>query len=203
MNDGENMQNKPHFFNLPVAFFLSFLAIPFSGYAQNINFRVVNALSEVKFTSKLPLRVVGKTGEIQGTVRGNLSDLSSIQAELSIPLNSLDTGIKRRNRTMWKKCLETEKYPDVKFVLSKVLAKTPVQWGKKTALEVEGIFDLHGIRRVEKFFVEALYDKVSRTLIIDAEFPIRLSDYQIKRPYILFFQFSDLIMINLNLVLSS
>lgn len=104
---------------------------------------------------------------------------------------------------MREKCLETGKFPDVRFSLSKVLTKKPVRPGEVTTLEVEGIFDLHGIKRTEKFLVDVLFDKGSREITINAEFPIRLSNYQISRPHILFFQLSDEIRINLDLVLSS
>jgi polyisoprenoid-binding protein YceI len=183
-----------------MALFL-FWVIPIFSHAQNIRFEVDSTSSQVQFTSKPPLKVVGKTNQIQGTVIGNVSSLSSIKAEFLVTLDSLDTGIKQRNKTMITKCLETDKYPNVLFKLSKILSTTPIKPDEKTQVEIEGIFDLHGIKRTERFIVDVLYNKVSQKLNISAEFPLLLSNYQIKRPHILFFKFSDVIVMNLNLTL--
>lgn len=200
MNDRLRMRKKSPIFGLFLLAVFSLLAMPVSGYAQGVRLRVDPASSQVRFTSKPPLRVVGKTNQIRGTVVGNLSSPSSLIAEFSVALDSLDTGINQRNKTMRDKCLETNKYPNVTFKLSKILR--PVRPGEKTQVEIEGIFDLHGIKRTEKLLVNVLYDNASKKLNINAEFLIRLSDYQIKRPHILFFQLSDLIKINLDLALS-
>lgn len=174
------------------------LATP-AAIAKTSRFKVDPALSEVAFTLDPPLRVVGKTQEIKGEVTGNLANPASIRAQFELPLTSLKTGNKRRDKTMCEKCFETDQYPIIHFTLMRILTPKSVTPGTKGPIEIEGTFDLHGVQKKERFSADVAND--SERLVVTAQFPLLLSDYKIERPKILFFRVSDKVTVSANLIL--
>jgi len=158
----------------------------------------------VTFTSHAPLEtVVGTTSKITGHIVVDPNNiLGAADGRFEVDLASLKTGIAMRDGHMRDKFLETAKYPNAVFVLTKViksdkdtlLDQTPVN------LIAEGDFTLHGITRKITVPLIVTYFKESKDtenkapgdlLHIEGAFDVLLSDYRIDRPQFVILKLDD------------
>jgi len=170
----------------------------------------------VTFTSKAPLEtIVGKTSKIHGFVTFDLNDITAgATGEFSVDLANLKTGIGLRDRHMRENHLETEIFPEAKFVLRSVKTNgnADLSDGFAKELTLEGDFSLHGvtlpksISAVVKYIAEPNPSdiKIPGPLVhIQAQFEIMLADYKIKRPQFLVMKLEEKQTINLDFYVSS
>lgn len=149
----------------------------------------------VTFTSKAPLEtIIGKTSQATGFVTVDIDDvMSATTGKFSVDLASLKTGIDMRDGHMRDNYLETAKYPNAVFEMTKVISadsdvltdQTPVN------IVVDGNFSLHGITKAITIPLTVTYFKETEStknrlpgdlLHIVGTFDILLSDYNIERP---------------------
>jgi len=185
-----------------------------------------DARDEISFTSKAPLeKIVGRAGKSRGEITiENLDDLSKgkLSAVFEVDLDSVKTGIELRDQHMREMYLETSKYPKAIFSLTKVVSSQVVTTDAKgnstaravkgltpntpTRLIVEGTLELHGKKlpiRISDMTVtyipESDMTKMVRKgdlLRLEGAFNIRLADYAINRPQMLFMRIADEVEIN-------
>ncbi len=152
----------------------------------------------ISFNSDAPIEViVGHTNDVKGEVVVDESlDLSKtpITAHFEVPLASIDTGIPLRNEHMRDNFLETAKYPNATFKLSKISTGV-IKPGQKLSVTADGEFTIHGVTvkkqvPVDIFYVKKCADKQKMPgcdlLQIKAKFPVKLDDHKIKRPEAVF-----------------
>lgn len=155
----------------------------------------------VSFASKAPIELVeGRTGKIKGTVvLDDTLDLSKtpIEANFSVDLASIDTGIEMRNQHMRDNFLETSKFPVARFKLRTLEEKRAVlKPGQSVTITAEGEFTVHGTTVTKYIPVDVTYfgpcpeaQKKSHAcdaIVIRTTFPVTLAQHDIKRPEMLF-----------------
>ncbi len=149
------------------------------------------------FFSKAPMESFeGKTDRIEGSVSADLADLASgVAVEVRVDMASLDTGIGLRNKHMRENHLETEKYPEAIFRAKRVLEApgSPLVPGSSAEFILAGSMTLHGVTRdIEAPVSVSCGESEGRIhLDISSEFPITLSDYDIKRPKFLVLKLNE------------
>jgi polyisoprenoid-binding protein YceI len=161
----------------------------------------------IQFTSQATLEtVVGHTSDAAGHIAINMdSILATKDAEFSVDLNSLDTGIGMRNNDMRKDFLETGKYPNATFKLTKFVSadKPTLAAGQPVHAVVEGDFTVHGKTKSYQIPVTLTFDSSSSSskmrlsgntgniLVIDGNWIIKLADHAITRPQMLFMRLAE------------
>lgn len=150
--------------------------------------------SEVVFTSKAPMESFdGRTDQISGHLTCNPDDLGQpVDLRMVVDLASLDTGIGLRNDHMCKNHLETDTYPEAVFTGGTVVGDRvgTLAAGASVDLTLAGTFDLHGVAR-EVAIPATVTMTAAGDLEVTAEFQVKLSDHDIKRPRFLVMKLAD------------
>jgi polyisoprenoid-binding protein YceI len=153
----------------------------------------------VKFISDAPMEdIEGITDKIDGYLYREGQDLTE-QSELyfEVDLNSLDTGIGLRNRHMRENYLETEKFPFTHFTGK--ITKADKIAENKYSVSVDGNMFIHGETR--PLTVEGEIIETSEMLQIRTAFQVKLSDYKIKIPQLMFLKINENIKLELDFFL--
>ena len=153
----------------------------------------------VKFISDAPIEdFEGVTSEIDGYIfweGDNLLEKSELYFEIN--LNALDTGIGLRNRHMRENYLEAKLFPTTWFKGScvKVTADGENRW----KVLVQGTMFIHGKERMKS--IEGVITREGSRLRITSQFGVKLSDYGITIPSIMFYKIDETMQLELNFVL--
>jgi polyisoprenoid-binding protein YceI len=164
--------------------------------------RMVYQLDEtkslVRFDAKAFLHdFAGKTSKVQGAVR--LSDpdrLADSEACIAIDAASLDTGNSTRDDNMRKDHLETAKYPTIGFRLAQVESARRDAGGWE--FTARGTLSLHGIDREIRLPIHARQD--GDGVRLTAKLPLKMSDYQIPIPKLLFIAVEDQVQVSFDVL---
>jgi polyisoprenoid-binding protein YceI len=143
----------------------------------------------VKFISKTPIESFeGITNQIDGYMYWEGDDLTKkSQLYFEVNLDALDTGIGLRNRHMKENYLETFRYPYAQFN-GKVI-KEETESENKSKVIVEGEMFIHGVAK--KMIVNGVVEKNKPSYRIQTDFIIKLSDYKIEIPSLMFMRISE------------
>lgn len=183
----------------PAATLLGFLALAAAAPGSATVFEIVpgGAGNQVRFESRATMETFdGKTDRVQGHVEVDPVSLGdSVTVRIEVDLSSLDTGIALRNRHMRENHLETSRFPMAFFEGGRVLGSSDrsLAPGRTVTLDLSGRFELHGVRRTITVPVEVTREDANGmvSLRISASFPVKLSDYEIKRPKFLLLKLAD------------
>ncbi|MGH8104512.1 MAG: YceI family protein [bacterium] len=168
------------------------------------------------FTSRAPLEtIVGTTSKVSGHITVNPDNvMDKPDVQILVDLASLNTGIERRDGHLRDSFLQTAQYPNATFTLTKLISVKPskLQDGKTILLKAQGTMEIHGLKQTIIADVEATYFKESEgtkakmpgdLLVADTEFALKLSQFSINRPQMLFMKLSDDIKIHVNATAST
>lgn len=151
--------------------------------------------NQIQFTSNAPLEdIQGTAAKIDGVVTFNLSDFAgTIKAKISVPVNSMNTGIELRNKHMMSaNWLDEQKYPLVSFELNSV-SNIKQLADNRLSFNVSGVFTLHGVSKEISASAEAVYLTESEQTVqrgpgdligISADFNLKLSDFKVQNSII-------------------
>lgn len=178
-----------------------------TAFATDTEFRVMDPLGRntVQFKTTAPLEdIVGITSQIEGYIRVDPEQLRTgpTGALLTVDLESLETGISLRDRHMREQYLHTDQHPKAALTLQRVkkAADARLTPGKPSRVVIEGSFTLHGIeRKIEVPATvtympqsEATMSKLPGNLLrVQAEFDVRLADFKIERPQMVFMKVGE------------
>jgi polyisoprenoid-binding protein YceI len=143
----------------------------------------------VKFISDAPIEdFEGITSNIDGYLYWEGDSLThNSELYFEVDLNTLDTGIGLRNRHMRDNYLETEKYPRTWF-RAEIVAVDSVS-ENEMRLRAKGTMFIHGVEREKE--IEGTLNRQDGRLQIQAQFEVKLSDYNIKIPSIMFYKIDE------------
>jgi polyisoprenoid-binding protein YceI len=150
----------------------------------------------VKFTSHTQIQDFdGTTKNIDGYLYNDGNDLAS-KSDLyfEVDLRTLDTGIGLRNRDMREDYLETDKYPMAHFK-GKVVNVSKIS-DNEYKVSADGNMFIHGVTKPLK--VNGTMKPSGNGYIINTKFDVKLSDYNIKIPKLMFLKLSEVINLALN-----
>lgn len=138
----------------------------------------------VEFISSAPLlEFSGISNHLAG-----LLDLDQKMVDFYVDLNTLETGIRRRDRDMRNSYLETDKYPFAEFT-GQITSEFDPKLIEAQVVTAEGAFSLHGVER--KIRVDGTLEPIGNDLELKAEWIVLLEDYNIDRPRVLFYELSE------------
>ena len=149
--------------------YLAFLFICFTNLAQAQVFKTDKGL--VEFLSE------NLNGEL------NVADST---LDFYVDLSTLSTGLKLRDEHMRENHLETDDFPFAEFT-GKVEGFNPAIADSQMVI-AKGSFTIHGVSK--DIVVEGKLIKEGNKICILAHFPVKLDDYNIKRPEFLFLKLS-------------
>ncbi|MTI86625.1 MAG: YceI family protein [Balneolaceae bacterium] len=133
---------------------------------------------EAIFHSKVPLHSF--TGSSEHLI--GLINLDAKTVDFYLDLATLDTGIGKRDRDM-RETLETDKHPFAEF-FGKLVSDFDPSISKKQTVMVEGDFKIHGVKRNVR--IDGTLQMTDQGLQLYASWILKLADYNIKPPQILF-----------------
>ncbi len=170
--------------------------ILFSGQAAE--FQVSKSRkNQVKFISDAPVESFeGITDQIDGYIYWDGGDLTrNSKLYFEVDLNTLDTGIGLRNRHMRENYLETDKFPRTyykgKIVSVQKMSENTYQ------VQAEGMMFIHGVEK--PLSVTGTISREEEGLFrIQTAFEIKLSDYKIKIPSLMFFKIDERMQLELD-----
>jgi polyisoprenoid-binding protein YceI len=165
----------------------------------------------VSFTSDAPIEViVGHTSAIKGKIDLDESlDLlkKPLDAEFTVDLTTIDTGIALRNEHMRNNFLETKRYPTAVFKVKSVSASpTVLQEGKKVTVKATGELSLHGNTVTREIPVDVTFSRTCADqgkfgkcdlIQIKSTFPVLFKDFNIQRPQIVFKKLADTVFVTI------
>lgn len=142
----------------------------------------------VKFISSTPvLDFEGTTNIIDGYIYWEGEELFSINNELyfEVDLNSLETGIGKRDSDMREDVLETDKWPKTSFK-GKIISVDSLK-GKSNEFNVtsSGKMFIHGHEKVME--IKAKINIDDNLMTVTSKFSVFLKDYDIEAPSLIAF----------------
>lgn len=138
----------------------------------------------VEFESSAPLLTFkGISNNLTGLI-----DFDQNLVDFYVDLNTLDTGVRLRNRHLRESYLETDKFPFAEFT-GRLLSDFDFQIAEPQPATVSGTFKIHGVER--EMDVEGTIQLVSDGLLLTASWVVRLEDHNIDRPSVVFYELAE------------
>ena len=148
-----------------------------SGEINSIEFLASSTLSNFE----------GKTSAVEGFIALDTTLYKNSRINLSVYLDSIDTGIGLRNKHMREKYLETDKFPVANY--SGTIINVKHLSYSESEIETEGILKIHGIEK--KYEISGKLFNYGKLYRVDAGFNVSLKDFNIEQPTFLFISVDD------------
>ena len=177
----------------PIVFTLLFIGlIPISTYAQVFGTNKGYA----EFESKASIE------SFKGISRNLTGQLSLAESTLDfyLDLNTIATGITLRDRQMRENYLETAKFPFAEFI-GKFYNAVDLSSRQPQQVYVLGNFTIHGVTK-EIELVATLTPMSNGRLKASAAWPLKLSDYDIDVPSLLFYRLNEVLNLSVQMELT-
>jgi polyisoprenoid-binding protein YceI len=172
---------------------LCFIFILFASFsfAQTQNYKVSPELSSLAFDVSAQMHSVhGVTKDFSGTISGDPKDITSAKITIRLDPTHIDTQNEKRDKVMREKSLEIEKFPFIEFESTSVeAASKSLQLNQPADATIKGVLKLHGVEKEITVPVRILWD--DRQLATDGTLNLKLDDYSIFRPKVLFFRLQN------------
>lgn len=167
---------------------ISFLLLPFFIFAEEYQVDKTKQ-NLVKFISDAPIEnFEGVTDKIDGYIALDESDfLKNSNLYFEVDLRTLDTGIGLRNRHMRENYLHTDKYPYTNYK-GKIIYTEKVS-DTEQKVTVDGTMSIHG--KTKPLKINGNLFKTENGYKIKAYFEVKLTDYNIEVPKLMFMKISE------------
>jgi polyisoprenoid-binding protein YceI len=132
---------------------------------------------------------------ISRNLSGQLA-LADSSLDFFLDLNTIATGITLRDRQMRENFLETEKFPFAEFT-GKFYNAIDLTKETPQKIFVRGTFTIHGVSK-ELDVVATVTPKGRTSLLATATWPLKLSDYGIEVPSLLFYRLNETLILTIN-----
>lgn len=132
---------------------------------------------------------------ISRNLAGQLS-LADSTLDFYLDLNTIATGITLRDRQMRENFLQTETFPFAEFT-GKFYNAIDVGSETPQKVFVRGNFTIHGVKK-EIDVVATITPKGRNMLSATATWPLKLSDYGIEVPSLLFYRLNETLILTVN-----
>ena len=152
---------------------------------QNINDDVVyyTDSGHAEFTSSVPLHsFTGESNHLTGMI-----DFRENIVDFYLDLNTLETGIGKRDRDMYE-TLNVEEHPFAEFTGTLETPFNPDSSAQQLA-RVTGEFTINGIAR--EVSIEGTLLSRGERIVLNAAWELKLEDYDIEAPGILFYRVDE------------
>ncbi|MEL7002730.1 MAG: YceI family protein [Bacteroidota bacterium] len=153
--------------------------------------RFKTTTGNVTFFSDAPMEDI----EANSAKVTSILDLEKGDMAFLIPINSFQFEKKLMQEHFNENYLESEKYPDATF-RGKLINYDPNAQGKQT-VQAKGEMTIHGVTK--KIDAEGTLEPSGDGLTLTSKFPIRVADYKIKIPKIVFYNIAEVVDVTLSL----
>lgn len=151
-----------------------------NAYAQSF----ATSTGEVIFASKASkLTFNGTSEQLQGLI-----DIDKNLVDFYLDLASLKTGNRLRDKHMRDNYLEISEYPFAEFTGS-ITSPFDLQTKSSQEVMVEGEFTIHGVTK--SISVSGTLQKKGVNLLLNASWKVKLGDYNIGIPKLMFLELSE------------
>ena len=161
-----------------------------------------NAKNSVKFTSSTTvLDFDGVTDKIDGYIYWEGDKIFSGKNELyfEVDLNTVKTGIGKRDRDMREDVLETDKWPKTYFK-GMIISASKTDSSNSYNIIAKGKMFIHGVEK--EMEIPAVIKLQNGTMNVQTRFSVLLKDYNIEAPSLLaFIKVAEEIKLSLNFYL--
>lgn len=148
----------------------------------------------VEFVSTAPLlEFKGVSENLTGLI-----DLETMMIDFYVDLNTLETGIRRRDRDMRSSYLETDKFPFAEFS-GKLMSEFDPNLTAEQEVKATGTFRIHGVKK--EIDVVGTLTPNGNALQLNASWVVLLEDYNIARPKVLFYELAEEQTVNISIQL--
>jgi polyisoprenoid-binding protein YceI len=168
----------------------------YGSYASSTELHSVNNEGKTVFEAVGKPAMIKIKGEGPGPDTVISFTQSSVNLVSEILLDTITTGIDMRDEHMREKYLEVKKYPKAKLTISSL--NIPVDWDKNptkiSEREFTGSLNLHG----KDSPIKGIFS-LNDNLTSEAEFKIKLTDYNIEIPEYLGIKVADMVTVKTKL----
>jgi len=182
---------------------LALLALSATASAQSKTFKVDSAGgSSMQFVSDAPLeKFTGKSTSLSGTIDVDPTKADKGKAEIKAEVGTIKTNVALRDEHLaGENWLDAKKFPQAKFVISKISGATELKPNDLTEVTVSGKFTIHGVTKDVTTTAKVRYTPGAKpALRIVSSFTIHLEDYKVTIPSIVALKVSPDIVINVDL----
>ena len=159
---------------------------------EPLQFAFNQSRSSIYFLASSTLHPVkGKVKKFDGRILiPSVKDPSKAEVTLHIEASTLDANQEAINKKMTESCLEVNRYPVIQFrsveIRNESGSYSPGQRGRG---EILGLLDLHGIQK--KITIPIEYDYSNEVFHGRGKVIVKMSDFQIPEPKMLFLRVKD------------
>lgn len=147
--------------------------------------------SEVSFFSEAPLENI----EAHNTQTTSLFNVASGEIAFVVPIKGFQFKKSLMQEHFNENYMESDKYPNGTFK-GKVSGYDPEKSGKQTAVAV-GDLTIHGV--TQKVRIEGTLQFQPGKAIMNAKFPVKLTDHDIEIPTVVFFNIAEVVEVTVQL----
>ena len=167
--------------------------------AQAQPFKVDESASKIQFVSDAPLeKFTGSSTKLSGEIKLDPAKASSAKGEIKVKMDSFKTGIDLRDEHFRSEnWLDAKKYPEAKFVITKITGIETLKPGEASDATVVGKFSLHGVTK--DVTATAKVRLAPDSLRVQATFTVKLEDHKVSIPSIVALKVSPEIKVNVDL----
>jgi len=153
--------------------------------------RLKTTTGQVSFYSEAPMENI----EANSAKVTSILDLEKGDMAFLIPITSFQFEKKLMQEHFNENYLESEKYPDATFK-GKLLNYDPNAKGEQS-VKAKGQMTIHGVTK--EIDVEGTLKPSGNGMELKTKFPIRVADYKIKIPKIVFYNIAEVVDVTINL----
>lgn len=162
--------------------------------------------SKIQFVSDAPLeKFTGTSSKLSGEIKIDPAKAAETKGEIKVAVASIKTGVQLRDEHLQaENWLDGKKFPDAKFVITKVAGVTALKPGVSTDATVQGKFTLHGVTQdvsaTAKVRLIPAEGGKPESLRVQASFPVKLEAHKVSIPSIVALKVAPEIKVNVDLV---
>ncbi|MCI0415060.1 YceI family protein [bacterium] len=159
--------------------------------AQIQNYKITPEQSALTFDVSAQMHQVhGISRDFSGTISGDPKDVTTAKITIRLDPKNFDTDNQKRDKVMREKSLEIEKFPFIEFESTAIEAVNKgLSPNQASEVIVKGVLKLHGVEKQVSIPVRVLWDETQ--LVADGSMDLKLDDYTIFRPKVLFFRLKN------------
>jgi polyisoprenoid-binding protein YceI len=185
------------------AFLVAPLALTASASAQSKTFKVDSAGgSSIQFVSDAPLeKFTGKSTSLSGTIDVDPTKADKAKAEIKADVATIKTNVALRDEHLaGENWLDAKKFPQAKFVITKITGASKLKENDLTEVSVVGKFTIHGVTKDVTAPAKVRYTPGAKpSLRVVSNFTIHLEDYKVSIPKIVALKVSPDIVVNVDI----
>jgi polyisoprenoid-binding protein YceI len=159
--------------------------------------------SKIQFVSEAPLeKFTGASTGLSGELKLDPAKANEAKGDIKVEVKTIKTGLSLRDEHLHaENWLDAAKFPEAKFVISKITGVTSLKPGETVEATVVGKFTLHGVTQdiTAKAKVRNAVAGNEQTLHVLATFTVKLEDHKVSIPSIVALKVSKEIQVNVDL----